>query len=275
MGERRSLVYYNSKKKILQKRPVDHEQYRLPNLQISPSCPTHRQKTRFGLYVKLVRQEEPLVMMIKFFPASPRGAWQASRYYNRTTSNKAKKNFECDDDGDQATTANIRADQPQVLQQHTDENIINVEDYDDIPPCICLDEYQCNFDSWMEKIKKRGHDDQQQQVDDDEEDDQDWIENLESTLEVDDEQQQLLQLLPIHQQFEQHQPQVLQQHSDDNILTVEDCDDIPPCIFLDEYKGNFDSWMETIKKRDHDDQQQEVYDEEEPSPKRAKARVAN
>ncbi|KAK9093949.1 hypothetical protein Scep_025418 [Stephania cephalantha] len=116
---------------------------------------------------------------------------------------------------------------------------------------------------------------------DDEEvgDDQDWIENLESTLEVDDEEQQPLQQLPlIHQQFDQqHQPwpQVLQQHTDDNIITVEDYDDIPPCIFLDEYQGNFDSWMETIKKRGHDDQQQQVYDEEEPSPKRAKARVAN
>ncbi|KAK9122087.1 hypothetical protein Syun_019704 [Stephania yunnanensis] len=107
---------------------------------------------------------------------------------------------------------------------------------------------------------------------DDEEvgDDQDWIENLESTLEVDDEEQQTLQLLPlIHQQFDQqHQPwpQVLQQHTDDNIITVEDYDDIPPCIFVDEYQGNFDSWMETIKKRGHNDQQQQVYDEEEPSP---------
>ncbi|KAK9093937.1 hypothetical protein Scep_025406 [Stephania cephalantha] len=35
------------------------------------------------------------------------------------------------------------------------------------------------------------------------------------------------------------------------------------------------SWMETIKKRGHDDQRRQVYDEEEPSPKRAKARVAN
>ncbi|KAK9120874.1 hypothetical protein Syun_018491 [Stephania yunnanensis] len=116
---------------------------------------------------------------------------------------------------------------------------------------------------------------------DDEEvgDDQDWIENLESTLEVDDEEQPPLQQLPlIHQQFDQqHQlrPQVLQQHTDDNIITIEDYDDIPPCIFLDEYQGNFDSWMETIKKRDHDDQQQQVDEEEEPSPKRAKARVAN
>ncbi|KAK9122100.1 hypothetical protein Syun_019717 [Stephania yunnanensis] len=113
---------------------------------------------------------------------------------------------------------------------------------------------------------------------DDEEvgDDQDWIENLESTLEVDDEEQQPLQQLPlIHQPlFEQHQswPQVLQQqHTEDNIITVEDYDDIPPCIFLDEYQGNFDSWMETIKKCGHDDQQQQVDVEEEPSPKRAKA----
>ncbi|KAK9122143.1 hypothetical protein Syun_019760 [Stephania yunnanensis] len=169
--------------------------------------------------------------------------------------------------------------QPQVLQQHTDNNIINVEDYDDITPCIFLDEYQGNFDSWMETIKKRGHDNQQQQFDDDKEDDQYWIENLESTLEVDDEEQQPLQQLPlIHQQFDQqHQPlpQVLQQHTDDNIIIVEDYDDIPPCIFLDEYQGNFDSWMEAIKKRDHDDQQKQVDVEEEPSPKRAKARVAN
>ncbi|KAK9122009.1 hypothetical protein Syun_019626 [Stephania yunnanensis] len=111
---------------------------------------------------------------------------------------------------------------------------------------------------------------------DDEEvgDDQDWIENLESTLEVDDEEQQPLQQLPlIHQQFDQqHQPwpQVLQQNANDSIITVEDYDDIPPCIFLDEYQSNFDSWMETIKKRGHDDQQQQVdEEEEEPSPKRA------
>ncbi|KAK9122114.1 hypothetical protein Syun_019731 [Stephania yunnanensis] len=117
---------------------------------------------------------------------------------------------------------------------------------------------------------------------DDEEvgDDQDWIENLESTLEVDDEEQQPLQQLPlIHQQFDQqHQPwpQVLQQNADDSIITIEDYDDIPPCIFLDEYQSNFDSWMETIKKRGHDEQQQQVDEEEdEPSLKRAKARVAN
>ncbi|KAK9122091.1 hypothetical protein Syun_019708 [Stephania yunnanensis] len=120
---------------------------------------------------------------------------------------------------------------------------------------------------------------QQQQSECDDDGDQGWIDNLESTLEVDDEEQQPLQQLPlIHQQFDQqHQPwpQVLQQHTDDNIITVEDYDDIPPCIFLDEYQGNFDSWMETIKKRSHDDQQQQVYDEEEPSPKHAKARVAN
>ncbi|KAK9122132.1 hypothetical protein Syun_019749 [Stephania yunnanensis] len=168
--------------------------------------------------------------------------------------------------------------QPQVLQQQADDNIITVEDCDDISPCICLDEYQGCFNSWMETIKKGGHDDQQQQFDDEkEEDDQDWIENLESTLEVDDEEQQPLQQLPlIHQPlFEQHQPQVLQQHTDDNIINVEDYDDIPPCIFLDEYQDNFNSWMETIKKRGHDDQQKQVDEEEEPSPKRAKARVAN
>ncbi|KAK9122105.1 hypothetical protein Syun_019722 [Stephania yunnanensis] len=140
-------------------------------------------------------------------------------------------------------------------------------------------DYQSNFNSWMETIKKRDHDDQQQQFDDEEEDNQDWIENLESTLEVDDEEQQPLQQLPlIHQQFDQrHQPwpQVLQQHTDDNIIIVEDYDDIPPCIFLDEYQDNFDSWMETIKKRGHNDQHQQVDKEEEPSPKRAKARVAN
>ncbi|KAK9122068.1 hypothetical protein Syun_019685 [Stephania yunnanensis] len=94
------------------------------------------------------------------------------------------------DDQQQQQQPLFEQHQPQVLQQHTDDNIINVEDYDNISPCICLDEYQGSFDSWMETIKKRGHDDQQQQFDDDDdEDDQDWIENLESTLEVDEEEQ--------------------------------------------------------------------------------------
>ncbi|KAK9120876.1 hypothetical protein Syun_018493 [Stephania yunnanensis] len=343
MGERRSLVYYNSKEKIPAKKTrwIMNE-YRLPNLQPAIMSDSSS-KDPFWTLCKIGEtgrtsgdddqvfplprpkaQPHQILQQVDNVELVPQEVtegsfggkdYQSSNNVMSQEQQQQQQQPECDDDGDQGWIDNLESTlevddeeqqpqvhkiddqqllmglhhdqqvddqqqplfeqhQPQVLQQHTNENIINVEDYDDIPPCICLDEYQCNFDSWMETIKKRGHDDQQQQVDD-EEDDQDWIENLESTLEVDDEQQQPLQLLPIHQQFEQHQPQVLQQHSDDNIITVEDCDDIPPCIFLDEYQGNFDSWMETIKKRGHDDQQQQVYDEEEPSPKRAKARVAN
>ncbi|KAK9122141.1 hypothetical protein Syun_019758 [Stephania yunnanensis] len=314
IGERRSLVYYNSKEKIPAKKTrwIMNE-YRLPNLQPAIMSDSSS-KDPFWTLCKIE---------VNGGSFGGKDYQSSNNVPSQQQQQQQQQQSECDDDGDQGWIDNLESTlevddeeqqpqvhkiddqqllmgphhyqqvddqqqqqqplfeqhQPQVLQQHTDDNIINVEDYDNISPCICLDEYQGNFDSWMEKIKKRGHDDQQQQFDDDDEDDQDWIENLESTLEVDEEEQQPLQQLPlIHQQLDhQHQPwpQVLQQHTDDNIITVEDYDDIPPCIFLDEYQDNFDSWMKRIKKRGHDDQQQQVDEEEEPSPKRVKARVAN
>ncbi|KAK9122130.1 hypothetical protein Syun_019747 [Stephania yunnanensis] len=220
----------------------------------------------FGLYAKLVRQgrtsgdDEQVLPRLSTHILHRIGCYNRLIMWNRCLE-ATGKSF---GGKDYQSSNNLPSQQQQQQQQQQSE-------------CDDDGDQGC-FNSWMETIKKGGHDDQQQQFDDEkEEDDQDWIENLESTLEVDDEEQQPLQQLPlIHQPlFEQHQPQVLQQHTDDNIINVEDYDDIPPCIFLDEYQDNFNSWMETIKKRGHDDQQKQVDEEEEPSPKRAKARVAN
>ncbi|KAK9085556.1 hypothetical protein Sjap_025967 [Stephania japonica] len=107
------------------------------------------------------------------------------------------------------------------------------------------------------------------QLNDDEaaDDDREWIENLESILEVDDEAQQPLQQLPIQQQFEQ-QPVLQQsesvayiclddlqpQHQSELIVLPDDEDDA--CIEdMENWIGNFDYCMDMIKEL-HD----EVYD---------------
>ncbi|KAK9085534.1 hypothetical protein Sjap_025945 [Stephania japonica] len=107
------------------------------------------------------------------------------------------------------------------------------------------------------------------QLNDDEaaDDDQEWIENLESILEVDDEAQQPLQQLPIQQQFEQ-QPVLQQsesvayicldymqpQQQSELIVLPDDEDDA--CIEdMENWIGNFDYCMDMIKEL-HD----EVYD---------------
>ncbi|KAK9085528.1 hypothetical protein Sjap_025939 [Stephania japonica] len=98
-------------------------------------------------------------------------------------------------------------------------------------------------------------------------DDQEWIENLESILEVDDEAQQPLQQLPIQQQFEQ-QP-VLQQSESVAYICLDDMqpqqqselivlpdDEDDACIEdMENWIGNFDYCMDMIKEL-HD----EVYD---------------
>ncbi|KAK9085550.1 hypothetical protein Sjap_025961 [Stephania japonica] len=107
------------------------------------------------------------------------------------------------------------------------------------------------------------------QLNDDEaaDDDQEWIENLESILEVDDEAQQPLQQLPIQQQFEQ-QP-VLQQSESVAYICIDDLqpqqqselivlpdDEDDACIEdMENWIGNFDYCMDMIKEL-HD----EVYD---------------
>ncbi|KAK9138171.1 hypothetical protein Sjap_008765 [Stephania japonica] len=107
------------------------------------------------------------------------------------------------------------------------------------------------------------------QLNDDEavDDDQEWIENLESILEVDDEAQQPLQQLPIQQQFEQ-QP-VLQQSESVAYICLDDLqpqqqselivlpdDEDDACIEdMENWIGNFDYCMDMIKEL-HD----EVYD---------------
>ncbi|KAK9145642.1 hypothetical protein Sjap_005545 [Stephania japonica] len=117
-------------------------------------------------------------------------------------------------------------------------------------------------------------------------DDQEWIENLESILEVDDEAQQPLQQLPIQQQFEQ-QPVLQQSESvayiclDDlqpqqqsELIVLPDDEDDAFIEDMENWIGNFDYCMDMIKEL-HD----EVYDvdgnseleiDEQPFPKRVK-----
>ncbi|KAK9085579.1 hypothetical protein Sjap_025990 [Stephania japonica] len=98
-------------------------------------------------------------------------------------------------------------------------------------------------------------------------DDQEWIENLESILEVDDEAQQPLQQMPIQQQFEQRT--VLQQSESVAYICLDDLqpqqqskfivlpdDEDDACIEdMENWIGNFDYCMDMIKEL-HD----EVYD---------------
>ncbi|KAK9145639.1 hypothetical protein Sjap_005542 [Stephania japonica] len=107
------------------------------------------------------------------------------------------------------------------------------------------------------------------QLNDDEaaDDDQEWIENLESILEVDDEAQQPLQQLPIQQQFEQ-QPVLqqsesvayicldnLQPQQQSELIVLPDDEDDACNEDMENWIGNFDYFMDMIKEL-HD----EVYD---------------
>ncbi|KAK9122138.1 hypothetical protein Syun_019755 [Stephania yunnanensis] len=113
MGERRSLVYYNSKEKI----------------------PAKKTRTTFGLYAKLVRQEEPLVILNKFFPLSthehasmlqqvdnvelvPQEVtrrsfggkdYQSSNNVPSQQQQQRRTTIECDDDGDQGWIDNLES----------------------------------------------------------------------------------------------------------------------------------------------------------------------
>ncbi|KAK9093945.1 hypothetical protein Scep_025414 [Stephania cephalantha] len=284
MGEKRSLVYYNSKEKIPAKKTRwIMSEYRLPDPQPAIMSDSSS-KDPFWILCKIGETRRTSMMMIKFFPASAVSAARKETSYITKVDNVELVPQE-------VTGEALEANITKIQQQHHEQQLHYMElvpHHHDLPPEFWVNHHDNSSLEVLQEAAPTGRigslllpDQLDDNSTDDEEvgDDQDWIENLESTLEVDDEEQQPLQQLPlIHQQFDQqHQPwpQVLQQHTDDNITTVEDYDDIPPCIFLDEYQGNFDSWMETIKKRGHDDQQQQVYDEEEPSPKRAKARVAN
>ncbi|KAK9085535.1 hypothetical protein Sjap_025946 [Stephania japonica] len=109
------------------------------------------------------------------------------------------------------------------------------------------------------------------QLNDDEaaDDDQEWIENLESILEVDDEAQQPLQQLPIQQQFEQrtkHSNKVrvwptyalmisAQPQQQSKLIVLPDDEDDACIEDMENWIGNFDYCMDMIKEL-HD----EVYD---------------
>ncbi|KAK9093933.1 hypothetical protein Scep_025402 [Stephania cephalantha] len=291
MGERRSLVYYNSKEKIPAKKTrwIMNE-YRLPNLQPAIMSDSSS-KDPFWTLCKIGETGRTSGDDEQVLPPPRPQPHQILQQVDNVELVPQEVTGGSFGGKDYQSSNNVMSQEQQQQQQHHEQQLHYMElvpHHHDLPPEFWVNHHDNSSLEVLQEAAPTGRigslllpDQLDDNSTDDEEvgDDQDWIENLESTLEVDDEEQQPLQQLPlIHQQFDQqHQPwpQVLQQHTDDNIITVEDYDDIPPCIFLDEYQGNFDSWMETIKKRGRDDQQQQVYDEEEPSPKRAKARVAN
>ncbi|KAK9122109.1 hypothetical protein Syun_019726 [Stephania yunnanensis] len=146
MGERRSLVYYNSKKKISTKKTrwIMNE-YRLLNPR-PPSCPTHLPKDPFWTLCKIGETEEPLVMMIKFFLTSAR-----THLAPRTSEARLQAYW--------FITTLDQLDDNGAMMRKLEMIKTRIEN---------LESTRSNFDSWMETIKKRGHDEQQQQVDEEE-----------------------------------------------------------------------------------------------------------
>ncbi|KAK9093938.1 hypothetical protein Scep_025407 [Stephania cephalantha] len=183
---------------------------------------THLRKIPFGLYVKLVDH-------VELVPQEVTGGSFGGKDYQNNWIDNLESTLEVGDE-EQRPQVHEMDDQQLLMGPHHDQQVDDQQQQQQQ-----LQQSECDDDGDPDRLVLM-EDDLPPEF---------WV-NL----------HELQQLPLIHQPlFEQHQPQVLQQHTDDNIINVEDSDDIPPCICLDEYQGNFDLWMETIKKRGHDDQQ--------------------
>ncbi|KAK9122093.1 hypothetical protein Syun_019710 [Stephania yunnanensis] len=179
---------------------------------------THK-KTRipFGLYVKLVRREEPLVMMIKFFPAFSCHASCKHRILQQVDNVElvpqevTRGSLELVPQEvtggsfggkDYQSSNNVMSQEQQQEHKHHEQQLHHMElvpHHHDLPPEFWVNHHDNSSLEVFQETTPTGRigslllpDQLDDNSTDDEEvgDDQDWIENLESTLEVHDEEQQ-------------------------------------------------------------------------------------